>query len=72
MHKIQQEPKQPTQVPKRNNRNSFTARVGRKKKKDNNKQKLNFENDQNPDELQNDQNRNKINENRKLENDFLE
>lgn len=45
IHKVISEPKQPTQVPKRNNRNSFTARVGRKKKI-NNKNKLNFEDDE--------------------------
>jgi len=48
IHKVLSEPKQPTQVPKRNNRNSFTARVGRKKKKDNNlNNKLDFGNEDN-------------------------
>lgn len=78
MHKLKQEPKQATQVPKRNNRNSFTARVGRKKKKDNNKNKLNFENDLIQDEndididINIDPNRNINLENQKLENDFVE
>lgn len=69
IHKVIAEPKQPTQVPKRNNRNSFTARVGRKKKKDNNNNKnnkLNFEDD---DEDNNDH----LNPNRvRNENDFIE
>jgi len=76
MHKLKLEPKQATQVPKRNNRNSFTARVGRKKKKDNNKNKLNFENDliqdENDIDINIDPNRNTNLDNQKLENDFVE
>lgn len=72
MHKIKAEPKQPTQVPKRNNRNSFTARVGRKKKNGNNRNKLQFENEDVVDELQNNNERNITDNNRKIENDFLE
>jgi len=66
IHKVRPDLTHTTLVPKRNNRNSFTARVGRKKKKDNNlNNKLIFDEDGN-EEIQNN------NDNLKIENDFVE